>query len=100
LRDAYSSVFQNVDLLLMPTIPFTAPLLPTGTSRRELGAPGFAAVVNTAPFNVTGHPAMSIPCGMHDGLPIGAMLVGRPWEERTIYRTAAVIEAIGDWRDW
>ena len=32
---------------------------------------------NTCPFDVTAHPAMSIPCGMGDGLPIGMMLVGK-----------------------
>jgi amidase len=100
LRAAYDSVLSEVDLLLMPTIPFTAPALPQGTSRRELSAPGFDAVVNTAPFNVTGHPAMSVPCGMHDGLPIGAMLVGRRWGEPTIYRAAAAAESLGDWHDW
>ncbi len=100
LRAAYDAALEDVDLLLMPTIPFTAPPLPTGTSRAELGAPGFDAVVNTAPFNVTGHPAMSIPCGMHDGLPIGAMLVGRRFDEPTIYRAAAAIEASGDWHAW
>ena len=100
LRAAYDRVFEEVDLLLMPTIPFTAPPHPRGTSPSELSAPGFEAVVNTAPFNVTGHPAMSIPCGMLDGLPIGAMLVGRHWEEGMIYRTAAVVEALGDWHGW
>ena len=100
LRAAYDAAFDQVDLLLMPTIPFTAPAHPSGTSRAELSAPGLDAVVNTAPFNVTGHPAMSIPSGMDDGLPIGAMLVARHWEESTIYRAAAVAESLGDWHHW
>jgi amidase len=100
LRAVYDDAFEGVDLLLMPTIPFTAPELPIGTSRSELSAPGFDAVVNTAPFNVTGHPALSLPCGMHDGLPIGAQLVGRRWDEPTIYRAASRIESLGDWHDW
>ena len=100
LRAVYDDAFEGVDLLLMPTIPFTAPELPRGTSRSELSAPGFDAVVNTAPFNVTGHPALSLPCGMHHGLPIGAQLVGRRWDESTIYGAASRIESLGDWHDW
>ena len=46
----------------------------------------FEMLVNTAPFDVTGHPAMSVPCGMSDGLPVGMMLIGRHYEESIIYR--------------
>ena len=53
---------------------------------------------NTSPFDVTGHPAMSIPCGMSNGLPVGMMLVGRHWHESTIYQAAAAFERAGDWR--
>src|SRR5262249_22282728 len=42
----------------------------------------------TPPFNATGHPAMTVPCGMSDGLPAGLMLIGKPWDESTIYRAA------------
>lgn len=47
---------------------------------------------NTAPFNATGHPALSLPCGDADGLPIGLMLVGRHFDEATVYRTAHAYE--------
>jgi amidase len=53
---------------------------------------------NTCQFNCTGHPAISIPCGMEDERPIGLMLVGKHWDEPTIYRAAAAFEASGDWR--
>ena len=53
--------------------------------------------VNTAPFDVTGHPGMSVPCGMSDGLPVGMMLIGRHYEESTIYRAAGAFEAAKDW---
>jgi len=52
---------------------------------------------NTCPFNVTGHPAISLPCGMEDGRPIGLMLVGRHYAQETIYRAAAAFERSGDW---
>ena len=54
---------------------------------------------NTAPFDVTGHPAMSVPCGMSQGLPIGMMLIAKHYNESTIYRAAHAFEQIGDWRN-
>ncbi len=54
-------------------------------------------LVNTPQFEVTGHTAMSVPCGMLDGLPIGMMLVGRHFDESTIYRAAHAFEQGGDW---
>jgi amidase len=54
-------------------------------------------LANTAPFDATGHPAMSIPCGMSDGLPVGMMLIGKHYDETTIYRAAAAFEKAGDW---
>jgi amidase len=53
---------------------------------------------NTMPFNLTGHPAMSIPCAASDGLPIGLMLVGRHHDEASIYRAALAYETATDWR--
>ena len=52
------------------------------------------------PFDVTGHPAMNIPCGLSDGLPIGMMLVGKHYDETTIYRAAHAFEQLGDWRNF
>jgi amidase len=43
---------------------------------------------NTAPFDVTGHPAMNVPCGMSEGLPVGMMLIGRIGEDATVLRAA------------
>src|SRR6267154_2015544 len=53
---------------------------------------------NTCPFDVTGHPALTIPCGMVDGLPIGMMLVGKHFDEATLIRAASAFETLGDWR--
>jgi amidase len=49
-------------------------------------------IPNTAPFDVTGHPAMNVPCAMSEGLPVGMMLVGRQGDERTILRAADAYE--------
>ena len=55
-------------------------------------------VGNTSPFDASGHPAMSVPCGIGDDLPIGMMLVGRRYDEATVLRAAAAFESLGDWR--
>jgi amidase len=99
LRAEYNRVFANYDLLLMPTTPMKATPLPPADSSLALWCQrAFEMLPNTAPFDVTGHPAMSIPCGMSQGLPVGLMLVGRRYEESTIYRAAGAFEQMGDWR--
>jgi amidase len=98
LRAAYDAALSNYDLLLMPTLPMKATPLPPPDAPRELYIQrAFEMVPNTAPFNATGHPAMSLPCGMSQGLPVGLMLVGKYYDEPTIYRAAAAFESAGDW---
>jgi amidase len=93
LGAAYDRALGEVDLLLLPTMPRPAAELPlAGAPREEQFAKAVETIVNTAPFNLTGHPALSLPCGMIDGLPVGMMLVGRHFEESTIYRAAQVLE--------
>jgi amidase len=48
-------------------------------------------------LNASGHPAMSLPCGMSDGLPIGLMLIENHYDAAVIYRAAAAFEGAGDW---
>jgi len=99
LREEYNKVLASYDLLLMPTTPMKATPLPPADSTLALWVQrAFEMLPNTSPFDVTGHPAMSIPCGMSDGLPIGLQLIGRRYEESTIYRAAGAFEQAGDWR--
>jgi amidase len=98
LRAAYDDALARYDLLLMPTVPLKATPLPPADAPRELYIQrAFEMLPNTAPFDATGHPAMSIPCGMSEGLPIGLMLIGKHYDESTIYRAAAASEKAGDW---
>ena len=53
---------------------------------------------NACVANLTGHPAMSLPCGMRKGLPVGLMLVAAKWRESTIYNAAYALEQAEDWR--
>jgi Asp-tRNA(Asn)/Glu-tRNA(Gln) amidotransferase A subunit family amidase len=67
-----------------------------GVIARRGRAPRCSA--NCIPTNLSGHPALSIPCGIDDGLPVGLMLIGRQWDEATIYRAADAFERAADWR--
>jgi amidase len=98
LRAAYDAVLAKYDLLLMPTLPITATKLPdANASKREVSDRALEMLGNTSPFDLTGHPAMSIPCGMIGGLPVGLMLVGRHLNEPVIYQAAQAFEKAGDW---
>lgn len=99
LRAEYDRALADYDLLLMPTTPVKAPPLPPEhPTREEAMSPGFVPIVNTAPFDCTGHPALNVPCGMSEGLPIGMMLIGRHWDEATLYRAADAFERADDWK--
>jgi amidase len=98
LRAAYDAALAAHDILLLPTTPMKATPIPKpGATPQEITRRSWEATRNTCPFNVTGHPAISVPCGMADDRPIGLMLVGRHYDEMTIYRAAAAFEAAGDW---
>jgi aspartyl-tRNA(Asn)/glutamyl-tRNA(Gln) amidotransferase subunit A len=91
LKRALMRLFRDVDLLLTPTVPVTAPeIAPTLSSALLLR--------NTWPFNITGSPAISAPCGFsNDGLPIGMQLVGRDWEEDLVLAAAHAYQQATDW---
>jgi amidase len=98
LRAAYDSALAKYDLLLMPTVPMRATPLPGPTaSRAEITQRAFEMLPNTSPFDVTGHPAISVPCGMSDERPIGLMLIAKHCNESTIYRAAYAFEQARDW---
>ena len=99
LKAEYDAMLGAYDLILMPTTPMKATPLPPPDASLDLYCQrAFEMLGNTSPFDVTGHPAMSIPCGMSDGLPVGMMLVGKRYGEATIYQAAAAFERAGDWK--
>ena len=101
LRQVYDSFLGRYDLLLMPTLPMKATPIPAQNAPLALYCQrAFEMLPNTAPFDITGHPAMSIPCGMSQGLPIGMMLIAKHYNESTIYRAAHAFEQIGDWHNF
>ena len=99
LRRAYDEALSRYDLLLMPTLPMVAtPLPPSDAPVGEVLRRAFEMLGNTAQFNCTHHPSISLPCGTVDGLPVGLMLVAKAFDEETIYRAAAAFERGVDWQ--
>lgn len=97
--DRYKQALMQVDLLLMPTVPMKPQPIPGPDASISLYVQrAFEMIGNTAPFNATGMPAMSIPCGLSEGLPIGMSLVAPHYGEMTIYQVAHAFEQSGDWR--
>ena len=97
LRRAYDDALADHDVLVMPTLPLTATTIPgPDTTREEYLARSLEMIANTAPFDVTGHPATSVPAGLVDGLPVGLMIIGSHFDDATCLRAAHAFEqAVG-----
>jgi len=97
---AIGAVFDQVDLLLTPTTATTA-FIAEGPPPMEIGGQkvgGMGSVPYTAPFNISGMPAVSIPCGFaSDGLPVGLQVVGRRDDEEAVLGCGAIAEANRPW---
>ncbi len=93
-------LLEQVDLLAGPTEPVTAPkLLATEVQAGEQEVGTTAALTQyTRPYNITGFPAITVPCGFSDeGLPLALQLAGRPFDELTVLRAAHAYEQATDW---
>ena len=94
LAAAYDAALGDVDVLVLPTLPVVAFDMPSGgTSAAEVVAITAGLIANTCPFDVTGHPATSVPAGLSDGLPTGLMIVGRQRADAATLRVARAYEA-------
>ncbi len=97
---AVRGLFREVDLLAGPTEPVTAPaILAQQVQAGELTVGTTAALTQyTRPYNITGSPAISVPCGFsRDGMPIGLQLAGRAFDEPTVLRAAHAYEQATEW---
>jgi aspartyl-tRNA(Asn)/glutamyl-tRNA(Gln) amidotransferase subunit A len=98
-RQEFVSILQEVDVLLTPTVPIPA----TEIGQRETTIDGYEEAVYSAltrltgPTNLNGLPSLSVPCGTTaSGLPVGPQLIGRPFDEATLYRFGHAYEqAVG-----
>jgi len=99
-RNRIQAFFEKYDLLLTPTV--AVPPFEIGNyGPREIAGrkvPPIGWMVFTYPFNITGQPAASVPCGWtDDGLPIGLQIVGRRFADATVLRAAAAFEQASPW---
>jgi amidase len=89
LRHAYDEVLARYDVLLLPTTPMRASRAPDANATlEEFMNHSLGMIGNTCAFDITGHPAISIPCTPAGELSVGMMLVGRHYDEGTLYRVA------------
>jgi aspartyl-tRNA(Asn)/glutamyl-tRNA(Gln) amidotransferase subunit A len=96
LRRVYADALAGWDAIVLPTTPITAP--------DRLGQDAVAAAATltayTSAFNLTGLPAISVPCGFdRAGLPIGLQFVARPWAEARLLRVARAYERVTSWSE-
>lgn len=94
LTKAYDAIFEKADVILMPTTPQTAHKMPASPeeNRTEHITQALNMVANTATFDMTGHPSISIPVGGVSGLPVGLMLTGPQFGDATVMRAAHAYE--------
>ncbi len=97
LRAAYDAALAEFDVLAMPTLPYTArEIPPADVSLAGYLDTALTMIGNTAPFDVSGHPACSVPAGLVDGLPAGLMIIGGQFADATVLRVAHTYEqAVG-----
>ena len=100
LRAAYDAALATHDLILMPTTRVLASKIPPSDAPLPtIMQHSWEQIGNTCPFNVTGHPSISIPCGLGEGeRPVGLMLTGKHWDESTLYRVAHAFEEAVNWQ--
>jgi aspartyl-tRNA(Asn)/glutamyl-tRNA(Gln) amidotransferase subunit A len=102
LMQDFRRVFDQADIILGPTEPVTAPRV--GQAMVELAGGEESALAATwrltYPYNLTGLPAITLPCGFDEaGLPIGLQIAAKPFDEAAVLRAAHAYEAAHDWKE-
>ena len=103
LRGQILDLLKSFDVLVLPTSSITAPKIPESAgigSKEEVRAALFGRRSFTAPGNLAGVPAISVPCGFTSQapqLPIGLQILGRPFDEATVMKVAHAYEQNTEW---
>lgn len=94
-----AEVFDDADLIITPTTQTTAFSAegPMPTTINGATVSHWTSLGMTFPFNLTGHPAVSVPAGLCDGLPVGLQIVGRRHHDATVLAVAALFEQVRPW---
>lgn len=94
IRRDWAALLERHDVILTPTTPVPAP----PRAGQDAVAAAARLTANTSPFNLTGLPAISVPCGFTaQGLPIGLQLAAGPWREAVLLRAAHAYESATEW---
>ena len=100
IRQSYDDLLESCDVLVMPSTSILPTAIPDNDAPlKERAARTLDMIHNTCQFDLTGHPSISVPCGVHDDLPVGCMIVGRHFEDATVHQVAAALEATADWKN-
>ena len=100
INRSYDELLDKFDVLVTPTVPMVAPLIPDNDAPvEERVGPALNMIHNTACINLTGHPAISVPCGMSNGLPVGFQIIGKHFDDLTVLRVADAVENCGNWKN-
>ena len=98
---AFDKALSEVDALIMPTCIAVAPKFEPPKDRMEIAekSVGKRAIpnINRMPYNYTGHPALAVPCGKVNGLPVSMQLVGRFFDDALLLRIAYAYQNAVDW---
>jgi amidase len=98
LRAEINRLLEKFDVLALPTTPMKPTRLRDSITFKEMTGTGTFLINNTCPFNVTGHPAISIPCAIRSGVPIGLQFVSRHFDEGTLFHAGYAFEQSFDWK--
>lgn len=93
----YNDALDDYDALVLPTTVVRAFEKAPDLSRVESLRREVATIANTCMFNLTGHPAITVPCAKRDGLPVGMMLVGAHRDEESLFTLASAFEDATEW---
>jgi aspartyl-tRNA(Asn)/glutamyl-tRNA(Gln) amidotransferase subunit A len=92
-KRAVAEVMADLDVLITPTSPTPAPKRSEMSPEKQLGGPSF-----TGQWNLTGLPAMAIPCGFSSGtLPLSMQVIGKPFAEATVFKVGDAYQRLTDW---
>lgn len=93
IKQEFDKAFEKYDVLITPTSPTTAFRI---GERANDPMTMYMSDICTVPVNIAGLPAISVPCGQKDGLPVGMQIIGKPMGEMTLIRTAYTYEKIAN----
>jgi aspartyl-tRNA(Asn)/glutamyl-tRNA(Gln) amidotransferase subunit A len=100
VRRELDAALNRVDVLLTPTLPIATPSIERCTVTAGMPLPPELLHIPrlTRPFNLTGHPAISVPCGFtQSGMPVGMQIIGRAFDEAMVLRVAHAYEQATPW---